>query len=486
MDSMGNPGLMKYKYLIFTVLLALLLLLLGMLLHRAFVDPAKIWYCNPAEPRGNDEEIWKMTITPGQPIEEPNESIFESFTVGSDNDYFTVEYPYENPPDDPFAFELSEMTSTGSLEIGGGTIELAGIATAYHDANQTISDDAVYHFYDFQLQPMSDTKVRASGNYSTTEDGSNFRYNPSPAVQLIFQYQEIEHFMFHGIKIFDSRTHKSLTTGYSSSGRDGSHKFTTHVPLWHKTPVDLVIDVSYGPIKMFEFAPHAGEGFAEDNLKCRLISVFEGVDNTSGSRTSQDNMTVHKFKKTRMKNTGLTFFFACLPTASQMPVTFEFLDEEGKKLSTRGSSTSGYAHNIRLEQPLEKIALIRAYHHTRRQRIVIHLPFLPGLPQENNVINNLFDVQIPYVMLQDSDRLERFLRQSLQLNSSRSTSPIQSNSIMNASFPLELRNKTNRDIAKLYAQGASLHVDVENSQLRREYPVPLWDRIKLFLKKVFP
>lgn len=476
----------QHKYQILAVPVAILLLLLGMLLYYPFADPAKFWLCSPTEPRGDDIEAWQKTITPVQPPEEKDEDFFDNFTVSSDSDYFTVEHPYVNPPDNVFAFELHEMTPGGPLNIGGGTVKFSCIGIAYHDANQTMADDAVFRLYDSQLQPISNTNMIESGNYATTEDGSNFRYRPWPAVQLVFEYQKIEDIMLHGIKIFDSRTYKSLTTGFSSSGRDGSHRFHTHIPLWHRTPIDIVIDVSYGPIKTFEFAPRAGEGFDEGSFQCRLLGVFETVEPGRQSSSSRDNITTHQFPKAPPDEAGLTFFFVCRPTASQMPVNFEFLDEDGNKINTRGSSTSGYTHSIAFRQPLEKIALIRAHYRTRRYRIVINMPYIPGLPEENNTINNLFDVHIPYVRLHDPGQVDRFVRQTLQLGQSHSTGPIPGTSINNLSFPLDFNDVTIRDIARCYAQGGTLYVDIENDRLNREYPVPLWIRFKQFLQKAFP
>jgi hypothetical protein len=264
-----------------------------------------------------------------------------------------------------------------------------------------------------------------------------------------------------------------------------SRWFNTHIPLWHHAPVDLVIDVSYGPVKTFEFAPRAGEGFAEGSFQCRLLAVFEGVDTSTNSNSSRDNMMIHEFRKAPPDKAGLTFFFACLPTASQMPVTFEFLDKDGNKIRTRGSSTSGYAHSIGLEQPLEKVALIRAYYRTRRRCIIVHLPYIPGLPEQNNAVKNLFDVYIPYVKLHDPGQVEQFLRRTLQLSQSRSTGPVPPDSINNAAFPIEFRGTTIRKIARLYAQGGNLSIDVKNNQLNREYPVPLWVRFRQFLQKAF-
>ncbi len=476
----------QHKYQILAGAVVIVLLLLGMLFYYHFADPAKFWFCSPAEPRGDDVEAWQKTIAPAQTTGEPNEDFFDKFTVSSDSDYFTVEHPYENPPDNAFAFELQEMTPGELLDIGGGTVKFSCIGTAYHDANQTMAEDAVFRLYDPNLQPIADTDLRELRNYDTTEDGSNFRYDPCPAVQFVFQHQGIEDLMIHGIKIFDSLTGKLLTSGYSSSGSHGSHRFNTHIPIWHRTPIDIIIDVSYGPIKTFEFAPRAGQGFDEGSFKCRLISVFEGVEPGRHSYSSRGNIMTHKFPKAPPDKAGLTFFFVCRPTASQMPVTFEFLDKDGNKISTRGSSTTGYAHSIAFKQPREKIALIRAQYRTRRYRIVINLPYIPGLPEENNAIDNLFDVHIPYIRLHDPSQVDQFVRQTLQLGISRSTGPSPAAGINSLSFPLDFKDVTIRDIARSYARGGNLYVDIENDRLNREYPVPLWVRFKQFLQQMFP
>ncbi len=476
----------KHKYEILAVIVVTGLLLLGLFVHR-FADPARFWHCSPSELRGGGMETWHQTITQAQPPEEPNEDFFGKFTVSSDDDYFTVEHSHKNPPDSPFKFELREMAPGDTLDIAGEKIKLSCIETAYHDANQTMADDAVYRLFDPNLQPIGEADLGRFGNCATIETGSNFRYSPWPAVQIVFNFPQTEDLMFHGIKIFESRTHKSLTTGYGSSTSHGFIRFNTHLPIWHRTPVDIVFDVSYGPVKTFEFAPRPGEGFDEGSFQCRLLAAFETVDPGRHSTSSRDNITTIQFPKASPEEkTGLTLFFACRPTAGKMPVTFEFLDKDGNKISTRGSSTSGHAHSIAFRQPLEEIALIRARYRTRRYRIVMNLPYIPGLPEENNAISNLFDVRIPYVRLHDPGQLQQFLRQTLLLGRTRTTGTAPAASINSFAFPMDFNDVTLRDIARCYAQGGSLYVDIQKDQLNREYPVPMWVRFKRFLQKLFP
>lgn len=474
---------MKYRTYFIITLVALLLIIPVVMLIMSFRKSG--WYCSSTKPRGNDLQKWEQTLISPKSPEPFDVNFFDKFTVRSDSNSYFVEYKAENPAGDLFAFELDEMSPGEPLEISAGTLELIAVGTAYHTEKQKLEDRAEYHYYDTELQLMSDEQAGQLWNAQRTETGSNFRYSPYPAVKLGFQYSNVEDIMLHSIQIFDSRTRKSLTSGYSSSGHQGHHWFKTHLPVWHRAPVDVVLDVSYGPSKTFEFDPRTGEGFDAGNFACRLLGIFEGVDESRHSST-YNNIQTHEFPKSQQDQENICLFFACWPTASCLPVTFEFLDADGNKLSTRGSSTSGFAHSINMREPLEKIALIRARCRTRRHYIVIHLPYVPGLPEQNNAIDNLFDVHIPYVRLHDDRQLGRFLQQTLQLGTYRNTGSVPQTGTNPNPFPIDFRNVTIRDIAEIYAQDAALRADIQNDQLRREYAVTLWMRIKQFLQKLFP
>lgn len=376
------------------------------------------------------------------------------------------------------------MTPGEPLSIAGGTLTLCAIGTAYLDAAQTMEDDAAYRFYDAKLRSITGQQAAELGIHQSPENGANFRYSPFPHVQFGFRYEGTDDLMFQGIKVIDASTKKELTGGYSSSGTRNHFRFSTQPPVWHRTPVDVMIEVSYGPSKTFEFTPRAGEGFKEGNFECCLIAVFEGVDPRSSSSSSREKTAIHKFPKAQSGQGSLRFFFACLPAASRMPVTFEFLDVNGDILSTRGSSTSSYTHDICMEQPLKQIARIRAWYRTRRERILIHLPYIPGLPEQNTAVEDLFDIYIPYVRLHDASQVAEFLRHVLQLKASRQTGPAPPNSINSVRFPVEFSDATVRDIARLYAEGGDLRADLERELLSLEYPIPLWTRLKLVLQKV--
>ena len=478
------------KYHVRAVLVATGLLLVGILLLSLFSGPKATWHCSSTDPRASGEEAWQSAMAPTQPPGEVNEAFFDSFTVSSDDGNYRLEYPSGNPPNNVFPYELIEMKPNERLDIGGGTLEFCAMGAAYLDATQETAVETAYHLCDGLMRSLTDEQARKLEGCRRTEAGGSLRLDPFPAVQFGFHHQGIEDLKFHGLKVFDARTRKLLSDEHYRNGRARYHHwFYSHIPLWHRTPVDLVLDISYGPSKVFDFVPRAGEGFSAGSFECRLICAFEGVD---AHKSYDSGRTVtHTLRKAQSDTGDLKFIFACQPAASQMPVSFEFLDQEGNILRTvpHFGSKPEYLYHVTIRQPLEKVALIRARYRPRRQRIVIHLPYIHGLPEENNAIDDLFDAYVPYVSLRNPNEVAQFIRQALQLKPKvgRQKGPIPPNSINNRTggafqFPVEFSDVTLREIVQVYAKGGSLHVDIENEQLRLEYPTTFRAKLRRCFK----
>jgi hypothetical protein len=485
------------KYHLRTALVATGLLLTGILLLSLFLGTQAVWHCSPTEPRASGVEAWESAIVPAQPPEEANEAFFDSFTVSSDDRNYFLEYPSGNPPSNVFPYELIETKPDELLHVGGGTLAFYAMGTAYFNATQTTADEAAYHYCDARMRSLTDEQARKLEGRRLTENGWNLRFYPFPAVRFGFRHQGIEDLKFNSLKVFDARTRKLISDEHYRNERARYHYwFRSHIPLWHRTPVDLVLDISHGPSKVFEFSPRAGEGFSEGSFKCRLIHAFEGVD--AHRYRDSGRTVVHTLRRSLSDTADLKFIFACQPAASQMPVSFEFLDQEGnsfRKVPHFGSRQK-YLHQVTIRQPLEKVALIRARYRTRRKRIVIHLPYIHGLPEENNVIDDLFDTYVPYISLRSPDQVAQFLRQALQLKPKigRQRGPIPPDSINNSilnnnkrsviPFPVEFSDVTVREIAQVYAEGGDLYVDVENERLSLEYPTTIWVKLRQFLRRM--
>jgi hypothetical protein len=473
----------KAKYISVTVIVLILLTLAGIIIYPILNQPA-FWYCSPDKPRGGNIKKWENIINPAKYSIPLDVNFLNNFMIGSDAASYTVKHPSYQPPDNPFAVEVAELAPDETLDIDGGTLKFAGTGIAYYDANESINMDANFHFYDEKFQKMSDARIKELGIWNVTESKSSFTYNPFPAVQFIIQHEGIEDAMFYSIEVLDGRTHNSIGTGGGSYGGQNSFRSNTHVTLWHRAPVDAVVEVAYGPSKMYEFAPKAGEGFKDENFECRLLHIFEGVDAHTSSSESNGVTVTEIIHKDMRGEPASCFFFVCQPQANMMPVTFEFLDKDGMPLKMQGGSTSSVTQRINITEPLDKVALIRARYRTKRQRIIMHLPYIPGLPEQNNDIKNLFDVYIPYTSFDSYYRVSWFLSKTLQLSNAPVSGNTPQNSFYNFTYPIDFSDVTVRDIATFYSTGGTLYIDEKNDLLKLEYPVPLRQRIGQFIQKI--
>jgi hypothetical protein len=236
--------------------------------------------------------------------------------------------------------------------------------------------------------------------------------------------------------------------------------------MWHSGPVDLVADVAYGPRTVFEFPPEPGQGFARGDLDCRLVAV---VGNSSFYFGSPGTGRVRLHLAGENESSRATaYVFLCQPTAANLPVHFEFLDSEGNVLRGSDSSTPA-GHFLCIyytNHPPERVARIRAKVAAHVRRVVIHLPRLPGLPEVNRNVKNLFDVRIPFVRFKNADEIQYFLIRILGMQFS-STGSRRSGTNPGVLFPAEFTDASIRDIARFYAkaQGGYLRMDKTDNTL---------------------
>ncbi len=435
-------------------------------------------YCSATEPRPSAVRQWQRITTSPPPAKlDPN--FFNKFTITSLDDRYVVHGPTANPVENAFPFELRHWKLGRPLEIAGGTLECVTIGVAYLDANQTAEDETRYRFYDANLSPIPAELVKRLHNFRLSEPVKRFVGNPFPHIQLGFRLQPGETVKFLGPpRAFDATTSKQIAKGWECSGGKGLTWYRMPVALWHRAPVDVVINVLSGPVRTFEFEPQPGTGFEQEGFSCRLLAVVPDV--------KQGSWLGNGFFKAPPGQGATGFVFVCQPRAESMRVTFDFLDAQGNVLFGRGSSTGGFLHMVSLDQPLEKVALIRASYGIKRYRLILHIPYIPHLPRENDSIENLFDVRVPYARFTNADEVRDFLVRALQLSAAGETGRRPPANIHTDVFPMEFADVTVRDIARRYGRGGTLRLDAEKEQLIVEYPGSFLEKLKRILRRILP
>jgi hypothetical protein len=226
---------------------------------------------------------------------------------------------------------------------------------------------------------------------------------------------------FVGATLYDARTHTTLTSGWSGQSLgDTIHKIGIDPYMWHAAPVELVVDVVVGPVEVEEIRPQVGESFTIGASRFQLI--YAG-DDTSGGFYSHGNDSKTAYVElgaTKSNNSAkepkCVLIFQVTPPAAQSVFQIDYLDAEGKEIDSAGTSWSGAQIIQGKKGKLADIKTIRVHKYGRGHRLVFQLPYLPGLPPENEKVDNLFEVRVPLLRFDRDYQQAEYIRRMTQLS----------------------------------------------------------------------
>jgi len=424
-------------------------------------------YSDPAAPRPESVREWEEFNTLNPEHKPVKQDLWQSVTLTTESATRVVLTHSLGDPPKGFLYVQSvhEIQANEKLEMDGGTFGLKTIGVALRYPRHKDNDPPEYRVFDSGLAELSEEQISDLRRQGLWKIRGTYSQNPVGAFQFVLEHRGWPGVPIKAWNLFDARTRKRLSSGGVWNTSGGSTQFSTTLPtMWHSGPVDLVVDVAYGAPTVFEFPPEPGAGFAHGDLDCRLLGVVRNslfsVEPNGKGRLDIDHASGNQSPD------GTGYIFLCQPTAADLPVDFEFLDSEGNILDGSGSSTAGYVTCIYTNQPRERVARIRAKCAAHVRRVVIHLPCLPGLPEANRNVTNLFDVRIPFVRFKDAGEIRSFLGRTLQMETS-VTGSQPARATPRAIFPAEFRDASIRDIARFYAkaEGGYLRIDKANNRL---------------------
>jgi len=276
---------------------------------------------------------------------------------------------------------------------------------------------------------------------------------------------------FVGANLYDARTHTGLSAGSSSQKvGDTINKIGLDPFIWHTAPVELVVDVVVGPVEVEEIRPQVGESFTVGAARYQL---FFAADNLSGGSYSQGNDSKKGYVevgpppvRSGKTNKECLVIFRATPPAAQSVFQIDYLDAEGKELRTRGGGWSGSEVIQGLECEVAEIKTIRVHKYRGGHRLVFRLPYLPGLPPENEKMDNLFAVRVPLLRFDRDYSQAEYIRRMTQLSMpyiSRQNQPP-------GAYPRWLTNATVAEVLEDYRQvmGVTNYFYVDREKLTIE------------------
>lgn len=348
---------------------------------------------------------------PNPPLLSPSTSRPFQRTDGTDEVTFTSEFLDNqtwsyNPP--------ARVSPNAKMELplnNSKTVPLVAIYSSYPTGPDTRESGFFSPVTLDRLEPSDLPKNIAShrGSGVPTDFGEDF-----PTVFLLWDIRQAERFNTLSISYFDSRTHCSLrgNSGYSLSG-NGFDSMGTTIYRYHDGPFTVVVDYVEEEWESgsFSLEPEATLQLPKSGLEAKVLQI-ESVPELAGSVTTRTERDPASGKMVGIKSfstkpgTGTQstlVFLSITPTREKVSRTYKAKLKNGETSYISSSWSDERLHILKLKVAPEEVAEIEVSLSNPQKRAVFEFPRFPGTPPENDGLNNLFDIQIPYIDL-DGER----------------------------------------------------------------------------------
>lgn len=444
-----------------------------------------VLHSDPAALRESND--YDRMLGPANTLKAIKPSVFDSFELSTNETSLELTYQRSDSASYDFAkYTVHHVSADHRFAVPEGSILLDGIGVAYMessgDANRgSVSVPARFFHPDSQLFSEQEVEKRLPKEW----DRNNHISKPFPAATFLFSVQGLKERKVLEAALFDARTHKRLSSGYSfDSANKSSMQLKLGMRMWHTGPVELVITLALGEVEEFRIRPEVGETIDVGKGKLRLVGIGDGIErqwnSTSNGMTNSMSIEFSQDSDGR----GVTFVFVLFPGAAWIPVDLEFLDESGEPFRTAGSGRSGEVLLASVRAEREEVARIRIKHYPTVQRLVFHLPEIPGLPAGNRAVENLFDVIIPFARVSAEYEFRNLISDTVQMP----IRPYISPNMPAGYFPRTFTNTTARSLLDEYLEYMPDHrllrIDEEKNTIVLEPPfaVRLLRRIQQLLR----
>lgn len=219
-----------------------------------------------------------------------------------------------------------------------------------------------------------------------------------------------------GGALFDARTKRALVNSFSYDSHTNLARvvFTTH--MFHQGAVELVVDLAVGKPERIEVEAQQGAVANFSNLSVKLAGVETNHAHSAmisfGPNAAPPETLTTSLSTSTSGFSRPAFVFAYWPyLARQAPVAFEFIPPEGRWYPGGGSIALHGLYRIHGlgTTNLADVAKVRITSYPERIRLWLRLPELPGLPESNRSLMNLYHARIPYAKFTSAGMLENAL-----------------------------------------------------------------------------
>lgn len=420
-------------------------------------------------------QVFSKTTTPFT----PREKIWEDVRITSDTMGVKVSLPYPTAPcpkEPYFQARYQEIQWGETFTCPKGRVRLAAVGISRWTSASQSPSKIPYAWFGPDFKPGYSVDAHVAPNLPRDIHLSSWYYI-APSVAFYFEKNASLESLCGNMRLFNSQTHSD---GRACFGEEGDRLKTVSfaqvgipTPIFHAAPVNLTLELNDEEEKVVEFAPKIGEGVRDGNFDMRLVAILDGMKRSDEFNTiTKDMESVWKPEK---DSKAWVFLFQ-----PQTPPRYsiEFLDANGKRISSHSTACPANEQLLTLHTSNsdKDIAKIRMKYRLTAHYLVIHLPQLPGFPEETKSIKNLADVRIPYVRFENLQ--EAITSMSRCLGGSGGFGLLGFKGDMKAKEELVFTNKTVGEILQALADkiGPNTIVDWVDGRLILKRPPTFFER----------
>ncbi len=357
-----------------------------------------------------------------------NTNLFKSTSVEKTKTNLTVKYQAgAEPPWHTFHGSLSshKADNTGTIHIGDGSIRLEyiGVATERTPEVQPRVPSIGIGIHPKYFTP--DLK-------SVDPNESILRFEPYrrelypqrwPAARFVFSCTSLTNFVTRRFDAFDARTHYPFSTrNYKQGPFRNTIRFDTPLRLWHQTPIELLVTLAMGPAQIYPMPVAEGAELIFPGGALKLLAIAEGrleiqhQFDPLAPTTPPNKVTLAKAESSVGEPAYLSLIFYAWPNEGLLPWEIEFIDDTGNVQSAGYNAGSGPILVKAIHcSSLDNLKRIQVRRYPALHTLSFTIPELPGLPEQNRNLQNLFDVHVPYLEMQSPLFLKLHLADLVQM-----------------------------------------------------------------------
>jgi hypothetical protein len=433
-------------------------------------------YSSPTALRTN--EAYLRAHAPGTNFPSFDTNLFKSVSIEKTETGLTIKYQTgEEPPWRAFEGSLAShmADSTGTIRIGDGSIQLAFIGAATERPAEVPNPVFVrippkYFTPDLKPADQNDPILKLEWY---RQDLSVHKF---PATRFIFTCSNLAEVVTLRFDAFDARTHYPLgNRNYRQGPFRDTLTFDSELKVWHQTPIELLITLAMGPTRIYSTPLAEGTELKFPGGALKLLAIAEGglevVHMGPGAPTNTVTLTQSADTPRDRPLTSLVFY--SWPREGLLSWDLEFTDDVGNAMSAGFNASSGPIIVRTVDCSRERLKEIRVKQYPNVHTLSFTIPELPGLPEQNRNLQNLFELHVPYLEIQHRAFLNIHLGDLVQMQAK--NVPLSPRAFRSSSFQV-LTNTTPRalfdEVASSMPEHHTLVVDPKKNEIRaRRHPL---------------